>query len=362
MTDLHVKNTIGIYVPSLNHFTETIAYWMALNPKNKVLIVTPKDSKRTEHDGSLKRLAKLQLTNIELVTPESYPTNTDWLYIKSSRTRPLFEKNLNAWIRKTERLGLLAYCNPQDNFKSVAKQLLYTFPYYLSAQLVLLQISSKEKHPYSFIRKQAFFSPSVHPQFIFDESYKQLIYNTYTLSEIQRNYKFTFLGNRQPLEREAVLRRVKASLYRATSPIIFDEYRQNVQIETKNTNVLWIEYGEKGLKRGLKPTEYVKALNETDFCICPLGWGGNWTHRVIEALVCGAIPILEDAERYNIGLTDMETCIAVKNDNWEEAIERASQLELQEVFAMRSKIKTIKENYLLPEVAAFRLRESLNLN
>lgn len=362
MTDFQVKNTIGIYVPFLNHFTETIAYWIALNPKNHVILITPQESEQKEHEWCLKRLSQLQLTNIELVAPGSFPAHTDWLYVRSSKTQPLFEKNMNAWLGKAENLGLLAHYSHHDGFKSIAKQLLYTFPYYLLAKSVLLQISSQHQHPYCFIQEQAFFSPSVHPQYIVDEYYKQLMFDEYRDFNIRRNYKFTFLGNQQPKEREMVLKMVQKTLHHIKNSVIFDSYKQDTEISTSNVNILWIEYGDRGSKRGLKPPEYVKALSETDFCICPLGWGGNWTHRVIEALVCGAIPILEDADRYNIGLTDMETCIAVKNSNWEEAIERAAQLNPDEIITMRSKIKTTKENYLLPEVAAHRFRESLKLN
>jgi len=362
MTESQVKNTIGIYVPSVNHFTETIAYWIALNPKNYVILITPTESEQKEHKWCLKRLSQFKLENIELVKPASLPICTDWLYIKSSKTHPLFEKNLNAWVRKTKKLGILAYYNHQDGFKSIIKQLLYTFPYYFLAKTVLLQISSQCKHPYAFIQKQAFFSPSVHPQYIVNEHYRQLIFDEHKDFRTQRNYKFTFLGNRQPKERKTVLKVVKETLNRIKNSVIFDDYQEKAEISRSSVNTLWIEYGDGGSKRGLKSTEYVKALSETDFCICPLGWGGNWTHRVIEALVCGAIPILEDADRYNIGLTDMKTCIVVKNGDWGEAIERAYRLKPEEIVAMRSRVKMIKENYLIPEVAARRFRQSINLD
>lgn len=361
-TSSRTVRKIGIYTPSVNHFIETITYWIAADESVEVLLITPEESKGPEHAWCLKRLLQCPFSNVKIISPLSPSTNTDWLYISLTGKKPIFSYSLNRWVRKTGNTGIITHSNYQGNWKSLLKELIYALPYNLLASSTILQIGAQSQHPYSFIKNKCFYSPSVHPQYIVDKSYAQLMFVAEKEYQAEREFKFTYLGNKNPPEREIVLKRVRKTLNTVAESNYFEDYPLQSQPTERGMNILWIEYGDRGSKRGLKPPEYVKALNETDFCICPLGWGGNWTHRVIEALVCGAIPILEDADRYNVGLTDMETCIAVKNSNWEEAIERATQLNLNEIITMRSKIKTIKESCLIPEVAAQRFRQSINLD
>lgn len=361
-TSLRRVRKIGIYTSSVNHFIETITYWIAADKNIEVLLITPEKSKGPEHAWCLKRLFQCPFSNVKIISPLSPSIDTDWLYISLTGKKPTFSYSLNRWIRKAENTGIITHSNYQGSWKRILKEVMYALPYNLLASSTILQIGDQSRHPYSFIKNKCFYSPSVHPQYIVNESYAQLLFVVEKEYQAEREFKFTYLGNKNPPEREMVLKRVRNALNTVAEPTYLEDYPLQSQPTERSMNILWIEYGDQGSKRGLKPPEYIKALNETDFCISPLGWGGNWTHRVIEALVCGAIPILEDADRYNIGLTDMETCISVKNGNWEEAIERATKLEPKEVIAMRSRIEALRENYLLPEIAAHRFRESLNLN
>ncbi|GAG43580.1 unnamed protein product, partial [marine sediment metagenome] len=134
-----------------------------------------------------------------------------------------------------------------------------------------------------------------------------------------------------------------------------------INLSEDKVNVLWIEYDNQSSTRGLNPALYAEALGQADFCICPLGWGGNWTHRVPESLLRGAIPVLEDEKRYNIGLEDMENCLTAKSGNWAKVIKKAYELDSEKVRNMRLNILSLRERYLLPKAAASRLRKSIGL-
>lgn len=356
--DLSNQRTIGIYCHAVTHFVETIAYWVSYNSNIEVTIVTPEISSHAEHSWGLNRITQYPFGNIEVISPKLENIKSfDRLYIVVN-SKDIF---LRKWLNKSKQIGFLTYSNYKGNWKEKAKELLRNFPYYLFAERIGYQTSSSSKVPYFFIKNQFFYSPSVHPQSIVKDDYRKLMFAPTYNSKKERNFKFSFMGNRNPPERVPILKQIKEKLIRDTNIINREQYLLNQHISNNKNNVLWIEYGDRDKVRGLSSPDYINALNQTDFCICPLGWGGNWTHRVIESLVRGAIPILEDGERYNIGLTDMKNCIVVKNNNWLEAIEKAEQINLEQLSSIKSNIAEIREKYLLPEAASKKLRESMGL-
>ena len=124
---------------------------------------------------------------------------------------------------------------------------------------------------------------------------------------------------------------------------------------------VWVEYGnhESSGPRGLEPMEYMALLADMDFCISPPGWGLNWTHRTVEALVRGAIPIIEDPQLYSLGLRDGETCLLVKNNDWAEATRRALAMPAAEVLRMRRLVLALRAERLTMERAAAAFRRDL---
>jgi hypothetical protein len=355
---------IGIYTASINHFIETAVYWLTSSQDIKVLLITPSMSQGGEHPWCLKRLdqysTEAKNLPVEVVDPSSQAQQTDYMYISLPGKTPLLSWQLNRWVFKANNLGLLSHSD-YKSMKQSFKELAYGFPYYLAAKSILFQIPTQDWHPYFFIQQRSYYSPSVHPQLIVNPEYRSLIFEAEIVSQEARNFKFLFLGNRNPTERRQVLQNVRQKLDEITNPIYFEEYADHPQVFLDRINVLWLEYGDEGSRRGLKPPEYLSALHQTDFCICPLGWGGNWTHRVIEAIVCGAIPILEDAGRYNIGLVHLDNCIEVKDNNWQTAVEQAYRLDTEKIMAMRLRLKQLREQCLLPQKASCRLRESVGL-
>lgn len=352
--------TVGIYTNSVGHFIEIVAYWVAFNSNLRVLVITQEHSKNPEHSWCLKRLSQSNF-EIEVVSVAETPKATDWLYIYRSNSKLLFDQCLVNWVLRTKKIGILTGSSTGDGWSSKLKEFLQSLPYNLLASSIGFQASSQFKHPYFFIKNQFFWSPTVHPQFIVDSDYHAQMFAPVKESSDGRKLRFTFIGNSNPPERQAVLEQIKTWLNSITNCEISQEYKAGQEFQKAKVNVLWYVYGDQGVKRGLAPIHYVSALDQTDFCICPLGWGGNWTHRVIEALLRGAIPILEDWDRYNIGLTDMESCVAVKNQDWVEAIEKAQQCSSEKLFEMRSNIHQIREKHLLPEVASDNLRKAMGL-
>jgi hypothetical protein len=157
-----------------------------------------------------------------------------------------------------------------------------------------------------------------------------------------RRWRLGFLGNYQsPPDRMMRLTQCKDALVDA-------EHRVN-----------WHEYGPETALRGLDPMDYMQALSEIDFCISPPGWL-PWTHRTIEAMVSGSIPIIEDPQHYQfLELRDVENCIVAKSNEWGVAVRRALSMSEEDIRRIRRKVAGIRQEQLLPQKAIERFRSQL---
>jgi hypothetical protein len=162
-------------------------------------------------------------------------------------------------------------------------------------------------------------------------------------SDAGRRWRVGFLGNREPPERMARLAQCKHAVVGAEN------------------RVTWQEYGgtEADGRRGLEPMDYLQALSDMDFCISPPGWGLQWTHRTIEALVRGSIPIIEDPQVYGLELQDAENCIVAKPDDWGAAVRRAMDMSEADVLQMRRNVAALREAKLVLHKAIDRLTSQL---
>jgi hypothetical protein len=97
----------------------------------------------------------------------------------------------------------------------------------------------------------------------------------------------------------------------------------------------------------LPPTEFVRILTDSDFTLAPLGYS-LVTHRPIEALLRGSIPVLHACELdlYDLGLADGVNCIAVRRDAWPAAIERIMAMSDAEVLRMRENARDMLDRQL----------------
>lgn len=170
-----------------------------------------------------------------------------------------------------------------------------------------------------------------------------------------RKYKFNFIGNRNPQLRTEIISSINSYLLSQS----LDPINDNIS----NLEILWIEYGdEPGEERGVPASEYMNYLSESDFTLCPPGYI-KMTHRVIESLIRGSIPVLheEELELYDINLQDRVNCVAVKNRNWIRAIKVIADMQLNEIHKMRYNISKIKNKYLLHEAFSHNLNVKMGI-
>ncbi|TAE60374.1 MAG: hypothetical protein EAZ87_06190 [Nostocales cyanobacterium] len=364
----HIIMTIKIAIQSnhINHFTETLVYLLSLVEEFKITLITQTDTNLlnldTEHPWCLERLNKNQ--KVEIISLDTEAQNSDYLFITLSNHNFIEHKRIIKWVSGSKKIGLLSNSN-YSSWKYTLKELIFNFPYWIFAKSLILQVHNNKLNPHFLIINKFFYTPSVHPQNFSSEQLRKKMFSFSKPNKFKRQFKFTFIGNKNPTERTIVLQQVRETIATFQDLNEFNEYpvKNKLHSTAEITSILWIEYGDdKGEgSRGLSPNDYIDALSESDFCISPLGWGGNWTHRTVEALARGAIPILEDASRYNIGLEDMISCILVKDNNWHEAIIRANNLDENQIYKMRCQIQKICKDHLLPEASAINLTQNLGL-
>lgn len=356
---------VGIYTEDLCHLTENHAYLISSNKDSKILIIIPFRMRPEggEHPWCLKRLMKYN-SNIQVVSFDSKPKKLDWLYVYTKRKKSLFSKSLNRWAWNAENRGLISrFCYQGiPDWKDVVWEYICSLPYSLFAKVVEIPSFFQDKNIFLFIRNKFVHTPFVHPHYFLDGDLSKRIFSPIQETSSFRVYKFSFMGNKEPLERSLVLEKVFREIEKIKNIIIINQFTSEVSGNYKGrTLALWIAYDYKDFSSSLAPAKYIDAMEISDFSICPRGHGGNWTHRVVESLLRGAIPILADPEQYNVGLEDMKNCIVVKNEMWAEAIERADKLCIHEIIEMRKNIISLRNNFLLPDILAARLRKNMLL-
>jgi hypothetical protein len=350
---------VGIFVPSLNHFTETLIYWL-IEGEIEVSVITSFETSShdvSEHSWSLERLK--DVPEMKLVSLETTAQELDYLMFSCCRYSQRERKILNSWRKNSKHITIFS-SSVLKQWKGCLKELFYAFPYYIEAESAILEMSARESSPYFFVKNKLHYTPFPHPQFFWSEEKRSRMFSPIQSISDSRAFKFNFIGSQSPPERALVLEQVKNTLKQIENINFIEQYPIDTTLDSK-VNVLYIEYRSTG-RRGIGSSNYIEALSQTDFCISPMGWGDNWTHRTIEALLRGALPILEDPDRYNIGLQDMQNCIVVRDNNWTEAIERAYQLDAEMLTRMRENTQKLRERYLLPNVAALRLKRSIGLS
>jgi hypothetical protein len=337
---------IGIYSREIDHFIETVATFLAWDGRFQVtLVISGEPFSDREHYWSLRRL--VEAARVRIITWDEEPQQWDVLYLNGNDLPCGERKRARLWASRAGEIGWLS----QELYGASRMQ-------FLKAGIRRLRCTAWARramvraaaafHPCFLICRTKFYSAYVHPQFFNRPDLLPSLREAGQRRRETRRYTFAFIGNREPEARGEILRSLRRE---------FTETGCEVQDSTSapprpaSVLVLWIEYGGEKDVRGLKPDEFLTTLEDVEFCLCPFGWG-KWSHRVVEALVAGAIPILEGESSYNRGLRDGVNCLVVHDGDWIEAVRRARAMPLGQRRAIRGNIYQLREAQLSPEVAA----------
>ena len=319
---------VCLFAPSLSHELETIGYFFRSSGVDVVFITEPTGDDRSEHPWSLQRVAA-QNHKVRWISDQ--PESGD-LLIAEALVDPRYRRSRDSWISRSKEVAFL-FPHVGTTVKRQIAYLLKSWPHSVTARTAIFfgdRRNAFDAWSPTFQRR-AFYSPHLHPQLFSDEPLNQ-VFADFNIMEA-RQYAIGFMGNKNPRERSTIL----AECRRA--------------IEQAKAQSFWIEYGDNEHQDALTPEQFISRLGEMDFCLCPTGWS-RWTHRVVESLCRGAIPILQDAHLYGLDLQDSVNCIMVKNGDWYSSVKAALNLPIADLQNMRRNIIDLREKMLVPSRAA----------
>ena len=192
----------------------------------------------------------------------------------------------------------------------------------------------------------------VHSQFLHDEELFLAIHARDWNPETRRPILANFLGSRDPSVRERTLADVRTFFLSASA---------TSASALTGKSMYWHEYTDAD-PIGVPPQDFVKVLTNSNFTLCPRGYS-LVTHRPMEALLRGSIPVLsaDEVDLYGIQLEDGVNCITVPDAGWPEAMQRLATMEEDKVIEMRTGILAMFDEHLSYKAVAKGIRTRLGL-
>jgi hypothetical protein len=191
-----------------------------------------------------------------------------------------------------------------------------------------------------------------HSQFIHDDELFRAMHARDWDPNARRPILANFLGSQDPEIRKRVLDSVR--------PLFQSEPRAS-HPGASNKSMRWHEYSD-AAAIGLAPSEFVQVLSNSDFTLCPRGYS-LVTHRPIEALLRGSIPVLskDELDLYGVELKDGQNCISVQDGRWRQTVERLAQIPEPEIARMRARIHAMFDDFLNYPAMARRIRARVGM-
>jgi hypothetical protein len=328
--------TVCIFAPDLNHELETIGFYFRLSGAKVIYATQPNGNERSEHPWSLQRVKPTY--NLRWISDE--PISSD-LLILDAFIDPQHAEQRAIWASHSKKLAFLFPHRGMTSKRRIG-HLLRSWPHSMTARTAIFfgdrRLSFDTLSP--AFQSRTFYPPYLHPQLFADEALSQIFADFCMIG--RRTYPIGFMGNKNPRERSIAL----AECRRA--------------IEQAGAQSFWIEYGDDEHQNSLTAEQFISTLGNMDFCLCPAGWSG-WTHRVVESLCRGAIPILPDPHLYGLQLRDLVNCISVKGDDWYGSVKYALSLSVHELQEMRKNVLNLRDTLLVPSAASRRFCEQFRI-
>lgn len=322
--------TACIFAPELNHALETVGFYFRIGGTEVVFATETGGDERTEHPWSLRRV--MEMYDVREIVDK--PVACDVL-VADAFLKPQYSRDFANWATLSNEVAFL-FPEAGMTFKRRLGHLVRSWPHSLTSRTAVFFGDSRwslDTLTPAFQRR-TFFAPYLHPQSFTNNALDQ-VFGDYSL-EGRRRYQIGFMGNKNPPERSLALLECRDV------------------IGQLGADAVWIEYGDDEHHKALTSEQFISKLGEMDFCICPTGWA-RWTHRVIESLCRGAIPILQDTHLYGLGLVDGVNCILVKNNDWFDTVKQALNLPISTLEEMRRNVLALQAR-LVPSAASHRFQ------
>lgn len=269
----------------------------------------------------------------------------DALLYEMGPKAPRFPKDLQAWIRKAGRVAAWNVSHQEYNFLTNLRAELGTvmnflrfLPYTRSIVMSNGSLFGRPTAPFQRVLRQGYF---VHPRFLRESALREEMFAGNWLPDRTRPVSLMFSGNPQPESRMQLVEDLRRFIAESSKARIVDHYKDLVLSSScGETQVLWMSRTDPHDRQWhlrddvVPPAKWPQIMRLCDFAFCPPGYERK-THRVIESLLQGTIPILDCPNEYDIGLRDGENCIVARKGRWTDALRRALEMSDGDVRTMR---------------------------
>ena len=275
----------------------------------------------------------------------------DCLVYEIGHKRPRYPDELRAWIAKSERV--IAW-NTNDHERAWWQNLraevaaLVKFADFLPRTRAVVMQSGR-----TFLRATALFSRPrrqgyfVHPKFLRDPALGAEMFGAKWSPDQSRPVRLVFSGNAEPETRRCLMEELDQFLKSRSNVRLVNHYKdmaqESILAPDAKALVLWmVRAGSNDRRWDLRqdvvpPVKWPGVLRLCDFVLCPPGYERK-THRVVESLLQGVIPILDCPEEYDLGLGDGVNCLVVRDGSWSAALNRALRISEPEILRLRRNV------------------------
>lgn len=190
----------------------------------------------------------------------------------------------------------------------------------------------------------------VHSQYLHDPVLFEAIHAHDWKPETVRPISANFIGSQDPAQRTLILDSIRP---------VAGAHGGTVHPDLKP--LLWREYSD-AAPDALSPDAFIRVLTDCDFTLCPRGYS-LVTHRPVEALLRGSIPVLaaDELDLYGFELVDGKNCMAVAPGDWPAAISRLTTFTEGELTRMRRNILDIVSRSLDYRHLAKQIRQRIGV-
>ncbi len=204
----------------------------------------------------------------------------------------------------------------------------------------------------------------VHPNYLSDAMLRQEMFGSFWNPETLRKFHVIFAGAMSDVpDRVSIAKQTPDRFKSARNVAFITDYdlSEPLLLDTPSDArlILWLPTWP-GQQHRIKQEQWPATLRNCNFCLCPPG-GERKTHRVIESLLQGAIPILDCPDEYDIGLKHGIHCLVVRDGDWGGAMRQAILCEMTKIVEMRRAIRELVQRHSNEQAMAERWLNKIGL-
>jgi hypothetical protein len=368
-----MRPVVGLYLISGNRLSYAIAKTLALGGCR---VIVRSETSRTEladtpHPHFVDRKYSLRLfsdPDIEIISNVSESPTIDALPFEASTVRLRSPKELKLWIDQAAQVtawntGLHQY-RFSTNLRFEVGILQEYWPFLVHAQTVVMSMGRLHMRPTAIFSKTTTQGYFVRPDYLSDMMLRREIFESVWNPAAPRKFHVLFSGAMSGVpDRVRIAKQIPEQINDARNVVLITEYDSSEPLQLDASSdaklVLWLPTWP-GQRHQITQEQWQATLRNCNFCVCPPG-GERKTHRVIESLLQGAIPILDCLDEYDIGLKHGVHCLVVRNGDWAGAIRQAILCEMTKIVEMRDAIRVLVQRHLNEEAMAKRWLNKIGL-